>query len=225
LQLVADLVGQSWQRRIVEILGQSHAFIAAIRLDVGGLATEINIVFGVDLKLLGDLGRQLAKARPDPRHIADADIRIRQHLERRAALAVFAQGEAVPRGFTWRDDKLPRHGARSIEPCHLGAMRPRPYRADAAERNTPIRQTLIGIVGAQRQPIFGPRGEHPIGLSDTAGDEIVDHDPEVAFGAVEHDWCTHACPRGRVETGHKALRGSLLVARGAVDLAGQEKPR
>src|SRR5580692_2755028 len=130
LQLVADLVGQSWQRRIVEILGQSHAFIAAIRLDVGGLATEINLVFGIDLELLGDLGRQLAKARPDPCHIADADIRIRQHLERRAALTVLAQGEAMPRGFAWRDDKLTRHDARSIEPRHLGAMRPRPYRAD-----------------------------------------------------------------------------------------------
>src|ERR1700675_1708936 len=33
LQLVADLIGQSRQRRIVEIIGQSDAFIAAIGFD------------------------------------------------------------------------------------------------------------------------------------------------------------------------------------------------
>src|SRR6202035_413415 len=56
-QLVADLVGQSRQRRIVQIIRQSDAFIAAIGFDVGGLAAEIYFVFGVDLELLGDLGR------------------------------------------------------------------------------------------------------------------------------------------------------------------------
>src|ERR1700686_2484883 len=50
LQLVGDLVGQSRQRRIVEIIGQSDAFIAAIRLYVGRLAAEINLVFGVDFE-------------------------------------------------------------------------------------------------------------------------------------------------------------------------------
>ena len=93
----------------------------------------------------------------------------------------------MARRFARRDDKLPRHRPRRIEPRHLGAMRPRPHRADAAERNTPVRQALIGIVGAQRQPIFGARGEHAIGLGDAAGDEIVDHHAEIAFGAVEHD--------------------------------------
>src|ERR1700722_19138134 len=53
-QLVADLVGQSRQRRIVEIVRQSDAFIAAIGLDVGGLAAEINRVFRIDFELLGD---------------------------------------------------------------------------------------------------------------------------------------------------------------------------
>src|ERR1700686_4657975 len=38
LQLVADLVGQSRQRRIVEIIREIDAFIAAIGFDVGGLA-------------------------------------------------------------------------------------------------------------------------------------------------------------------------------------------
>src|SRR6202035_5748799 len=56
-QLVADLIGQSRQRRIVEIVGQGNAFIAAIRFDVAGLAAEINVVFRIDLKLFGDLCR------------------------------------------------------------------------------------------------------------------------------------------------------------------------
>src|SRR5580692_2727763 len=102
-QLVSDFVGQSRQRRIVQIVWQSDAFIAAIGLHVGGLTAEIDLVFGVDLELLGDLGRQFCEVRPDPRDIADADVRIGQQLERRTALTVLAQGKAMPRRFAWRD--------------------------------------------------------------------------------------------------------------------------
>src|SRR3984893_13534728 len=103
LQLMSDLVGQSRQRRIVEVVGQSDAFIAAIGFDVGGLAAEIDLVFRLDFELLGDLCRQFSEAWPNPCDIADADIRIGQQLERRAALTVLAQGKSMPRGFAWCD--------------------------------------------------------------------------------------------------------------------------
>ena len=103
-------------------------------------------------------------------------------------------------------------------------MRPRPLGADAAERDALAGQPLIGVVGAQRQPIFGARGEHAIGLADAARDQIVDHHAEIAFGAIEHDRRAAAGPRGGIEAGNQALRGGLLVAGGAVDLAGEEKP-
>src|SRR6202140_4666964 len=102
-QLVSDLVGQSRQCRIVQIVRQSDAFIAAIGLNVGSLAAEIDLVFRVDLELLGDFGRQFSEARPDPRDIADADIGIRQQLEGRTALTVLAQGKDMPGGFARGD--------------------------------------------------------------------------------------------------------------------------
>ena len=66
-------------------------------------------------------------------------------------------------------------------------MGPRALGSDAAKRDPPIGQPLIGIIRPQRQPVLGARGEHAIGLGDAARHQIVDHDAEIAFGAVEHD--------------------------------------
>ena len=46
---------------------------------------------------------------------------------------------------------------------------------------------LVGIVGAQRQAILRPRGEHAVRLGDAAGHEVVDHDADIAVGPVEDD--------------------------------------
>ena len=85
-------------------------------------------------------------------------------------------------------------------------------------------QPLVGVVGAQRQPVFGARGEHAVRLGDAARDQIVDHHAEIAFGAVEHDLAAPARPRRGVEPRDQALGGGLFVAGRAVDLAGQEQP-
>ena len=74
-----------------------------------------------------------------------------------------------------------------VERRHLGANAAGARRPDAADRDALVGQPLIGVVGAQGQPIFGARGEHAIGLGDAARHEIVDHHAEIAFGAVEHD--------------------------------------
>ena len=98
-------------------------------------------------------------------------------------------------------------------------------RPDAADRNPLPGQPLVRIVGPQGQPILGARGEHAVRLGDAAGHQVVDHHAEIAFGAVENDLGRRRRPRSRVEPRHQALRRGLLVAGGAVDLAGQEKPR
>ena len=100
--------------RIVDIVGEDEAFVAAIRFHVGRLAAEIDLVFGVDFELLGDLRVELGEARPDPRQVADADIRIGQKLEGRAALAVLAQREAISSGFARRHASGPRHRPRRV---------------------------------------------------------------------------------------------------------------
>ncbi len=111
-----------------------------------------------------------------------------------------------------------------IERRGLGAERRRPRRPDAADRDALRGQPLIGIVGAQGQPVLGARREHAVRLGDAARHQIVDHHAEIALGAIEHDLARRPRPRGGVETRHKSLRGSLFVAGRAVDLAGQEQP-
>ncbi len=52
LQPVANLVGEAGQGGIVDIVSEDDAFVTAIGFDVGGLAAEIDIVFGIDFELL-----------------------------------------------------------------------------------------------------------------------------------------------------------------------------
>ena len=118
-----------------------------------------------------------------------------------------------------------RHAARGIDSRHFDPVLARARGADAAQRNPLIREPLIGIVGTQRQPIFRARCEHPIWLGDAARYQIVDHDADIALGAIELDWCRVPCPRRCIEAGNKTLRGGFFIAGRAVDLAGEEKPR
>ena len=49
-------------RRVIEIVRQLEAFVAAEGGDIGGLPRQIDVVFGVDLELLGDLRRRIRQA-------------------------------------------------------------------------------------------------------------------------------------------------------------------
>jgi hypothetical protein len=50
-----------------------------------------------------------------------------------------------------------------------------------------LRQTLIGIVGAQGEAVFRTGCEHPIGLGHTARNQIVDQDADIGLGPVQND--------------------------------------
>ena len=101
-------------------------------------------------------------------------------------------------------------------------MTPRTGVADAAQGNALIGQPLIGIVGAQGQPVFGPRCEHPVRFGYSAGHKIIDHDTEVSIGPVEDDGIGLAGRQRGIQTGNKSLRCGLFIARGAIDLTSQE---
>src|SRR2546429_494799 len=58
-------------------------------------------------------------------------------------------------------EQRPRAG----EGRRLHGIGPTPARADAAEIGAPRGQPLIGVVGAQRQAVFGARGEHAVRLT------------------------------------------------------------
>ena len=102
-----------------------------------------------------------------------------KQLEGAAAVAVLAQREAVRRGFGRRERQRPGHRPRAVKRRHLGAVHLRALAADAAERDALVGEPLIGVVGPQRQPILGARGEHAIGFGDAARHQIVDHDAEI----------------------------------------------
>ena len=84
-------------------------------------------------------------------------------------------------------------------------------------------QTQIGVVLAQLQPVFGPRGEHPVGLGHAPRDQIVDQDAEIGFVAPGRPALLAACAPGGVDSGEQALGRGLLVSRGSVDLPGEEQ--
>ncbi|MDB6164865.1 MAG: hypothetical protein JWQ83_5, partial [Lacunisphaera sp.] len=94
-EFLLGLVRQPRQRRIIEVFRQREAFIAAIRFDIAVLPRQIDVVLGIDLDLLGDLGRERAELRPDLRQRLDRDLRIRQQLEGRTAVAVFVERKTV----------------------------------------------------------------------------------------------------------------------------------
>ena len=76
---------------------------------------------------------------------------------------------------------------------------------------------------AQRQPVFGARGEHAVGFGDAARHQIVDHHANIGLGAVEHRGALPGRRARRVQPGDQALRGGLLIAGRAVDLSGAEQ--
>ena len=103
LQLVADFVGKPRQGLVVDVVAKRERLVAAIGLHVGCLPVEIDRVLGINLELLGDLGIEFTEARPDARDVGNADIRIGQKIEGRAALAIAPQLQAVSRRFVRRD--------------------------------------------------------------------------------------------------------------------------
>ena len=152
-------------------------------------------------------------------------MRIRQQFERRAPLAVFVEREAVTFRFFRRERNRIGEFARGIQRRRFFRVEFRARGADAADGNSFVGQTLIGIVGAQLQAIFGARREHAIRLADAARNEIVDHHADIGFGAIENYFVAVAGQRRRVETCKKSLCRSLFVAGGAVDLAGEKQAR
>jgi hypothetical protein len=82
-------------------------------------------------------------------------------------------------------------------------------------------EAAVGVVDAQVQAELGARGEHAVRLVGALGDEVVDEDAGVAFGAVHGEGRLAFEPERGVDAGHDSLAGRLFVAAGAVDLAGE----
>ena len=143
----------------------------------------------------------------------------------------------APKPFASSGMRLhPRRRARRPRPSRRASLRVQPavrsarrtdraWTGSAIRRRAPSAQPRRGIVGAQRQAIFGARGHHPIGLADALQRQVVDHHADIARAAVEADRRQVERLRGGVEAGRQALRRRLLIAGRAVDLPGEEQAR
>ena len=94
---------------------------------------------------------------------------------------------------------------------------------DQADPPAQLGQAEVGVVVPEQQPVLGAAGEHPVRLVDPAGDQVVDQDADVGLRPVEDERARPRRRTGGVDPGDQALRGGLLVAGRAVDLAGEEE--
>ena len=148
-----------------------------------------------------------------------------EQIESAPPRAVLVHAEPMPRSLRRRDrqalGQLPRVGERGGL-----ALERRPSRRTDAPGGDPARgQALVGVVGAQVQPVLGARGEHPVRLGHPAGDQVVDHDADVGLAAVEDEGRALERARSRVDARDETLARRFLVARRAVDLPGEEQAR
>ena len=93
--------------------------------------------------------------------------------------------------------------------------------SDQADAPAERRQAAVGVVVPQQQAILGPAGEHAVRLVDALGHQVVDQDADVGLAAVEDERRLLLDLQRGVDAGHQPLGGGLLVAGGAVDLAGE----
>ena len=82
-------------------------------------------------------------------------------------------------------------------------------------------QAQVGVVLPEQQAVLGTAGEHPVGLGDPAGHEVIDQHAEVALAAGRYPGGLLPHLAGGVETGDQTLGARLLVPGRAVDLASE----
>src|SRR5258705_11040148 len=86
------------------------------------------------------------------------------------------------------------------------------------------RQPLVGVIDSQVEAEFCPRRKHTVGLVGAFADEVVDENARVAFRASDDHRIHPAEAAGSVDAGDNSLAARFLIARGTVDLSGEEKP-
>ena len=224
-QLLDQLVGKSADIGVVEVGGDfSHLFPLQNR-DVDLLAGDVRRHSGRRLRAgarsgwrgapsSGQIERRRARSTPGKASSSNAVRRLPSRLISRPWAAAWL-------GLRVKASRAARPASRSARRRSKAARRSGPTQPSSIARR---RQALIGVVGAQPQAELGARREHPIGLGDAAGDEVVDHHADVGVGAGDRDAVAAAGGERGVEAGQQALRGRLLVAGGAVDLAGEIEP-
>src|SRR5215203_2920138 len=91
---------------------------------------------------------------------------------------------------------------------------------------SPVRgQTEIRVIDPKQKAMLGARSEHPIWFEAASGDEIVNENADVRLVTTQDERLVAPRASGCIDASHQSLSGGLLVSRGPVDLAGEEKAR
>ena len=79
-------------------------------------------------------------------------------------------------------------------------------------------QSPISIISPQHQAVLAAAGQHPVGLFEVFGHQIVDHCADITFFASQGHRILVAKEPGCIEASHQPLGGGLFIARGAIEL-------
>ena len=82
-------------------------------------------------------------------------------------------------------------------------------------------QSNVGVVCSHAHAVFGSAGKHAIGLTDSLGEQVIDHDSNIAVTAAESKRALALRRQASIDTRDEALTCRFLVARCSVDLSGQ----
>src|SRR5205807_909989 len=74
------------------------------------------------------------------------------------------------------------------------------------------------------QAEFGARGKHAVRLVGAFGNEVVDQDRRIRFGAIQDEWRLTLYFQGSIDARDNSLAGGLLISAGAINLASEKDP-
>src|SRR3984885_742252 len=130
--------------------------------------------------------------------------------QRRVHVGRVHHSRAQPRNFVGNGGTLAleKRPARVIDQTELAALSGEPQ---------------IGVIFAQAEAVLGAAGEHSVRLRGTARNQIIDQYAEVGLASFRPPRVAPVSQAGCVDAGEQALRRSLFVAGGAVDLTGEKQ--
>ncbi len=224
VQLEFEFVGQARKRVVIKLGWYGYCLFLSEQLGILALTVRILMIKRICGQLADDGGILQYKLIIQCKDLILRYFLLSQQSKQAASSPIVTHLD--PRTGKLRRSKgyglgtVPR---RSIAP-HLFRECRSALLADTANIDTKRRQTLISVIRPKREPEFGTRCEHAIGLADTARGEIIDHHPDIALRPAEMQRLAALRLQCRIETSDQPLRRRLFITRRAVDLPGQEQP-
>ena len=234
-ETLARFVGQSRHPPVINVLRQPQRLLARVFFDLALLPLDIALVLGAHLELQRDLLNLFG----GPRSV----ILRRAHGGQSGHVAIRNPGPAQQvDGAAFSRDRLPQqrliirrkrvrmdHCCR--QPAALG-VNGLPFARERcpaviinqAELPAHRGQSIVRVVFAQQQAVFGAARKHAIRLTDATSNQVVDQHAEVGFVTLRIPARQFPRLSRGIDAGQQALRRGFFIAGGAVDLPREEQP-